>query len=150
MEHGAFQPLPVVGGVRLQHRPHAERCAAGLRADGQIERAAGGGELAQRCGVRQVRHDTAAAALLRHRVHVGLRARGADHLPSALREPERQLPPQPARADDEKPHSRCTLVSEACAVGVITTSEMFTCAGRVATQRMASATSSAVSGSKPR
>src|SRR5262249_8329466 len=38
-------------------------------------------------------------------------------------------------------HPLCTLVSDACAVAVITTSEMFTCGGRVATQTIASATS---------
>jgi len=44
---------------------------------------------------------------------------------------------------------RWTLVSEPCAVGVITISAMLTWGGRVATQRIASATSSAVSGSIP-
>ena len=46
-------------------------------------------------------------------------------------------------------HPLWTFESDACAVAVMTTSEMLTCSGRVATQRMASATSSAVSGCQP-
>ncbi len=45
--------------------------------------------------------------------------------------------------------SRCTFVSDACAVGVSTIRLMFTCGGRVVHQTIASATSSAVSGWNP-
>ena len=64
------------------------------------------------------------------------------------REVPRDRTAQTAHADDqERRHQpRWILDSELCATGVSTISEMLTCAGRVATQTMASATSAATSG----
>ena len=86
----------------------------------------------------------AAAADVRAAVEAGRAAAGAGRAADRSRAAQRSLDRE--RLDRQR---RWTLVSEPCAVGVITISAMLTWGGRVATQRIASATSSAVSGSIP-